>query len=119
MALGVRAHQQSVRPALSGSDRIPAAEHRRVRRRQGQVLSARLSALVMVVASALVGGAATAQAAAPQRVMSLNLCTDQLLLQLLPPERIASVTYLSRERSNAYRVAEAQRVPMNHGLAEE
>jgi iron complex transport system substrate-binding protein len=74
--------------------------------------------MLWVAASAL-AGAANAQSAAPQRVMSLNLCTDQLLLQLLPPERIASITYLSRSQSDSYRTAEAERVPVNHGLAEE
>ena len=33
--------------------------------------------------------------AKPQRIVSLNLCTDQLLLQLVEPERIAALTYLS------------------------
>ena len=34
--------------------------------------------------------------AAPQRVASLNLCTDELLLMLAEPEQIASVTHLSQ-----------------------
>jgi iron complex transport system substrate-binding protein len=34
--------------------------------------------------------------AAPRRVVSLNLCTDELLLALAPPEQIASVTYLAQ-----------------------
>ncbi len=41
-------------------------------------------------------------AAPAQRVMSLNLCADQLLLDLLPPARITSVTYLSRQRNESY-----------------
>jgi iron complex transport system substrate-binding protein len=52
-------------------------------------------------------------------VMSLNLCTDGLLLDLVPIERIASVTYLARSRSNAYQWSAAAKVPINHGLAEE
>ena len=35
---------------------------------------------------------AGAAAAAPQRIVSLNLCTDGLLLALVPPERIAALT---------------------------
>ena len=31
------------------------------------------------------------------RVMSISLCTDQLLLALLPPERITSVTWLAHD----------------------
>ncbi len=57
----------------------------------------------------------------PQRVVSLNVCTDQLLMLLVDPERIASVTYLSRDpRTVPSELLEiAQGVPVNHGLAEE
>ena len=58
-------------------------------------------------------------AAVPQRVTSLNLCSDQLLLELLPPDHIASVTYMSRESYQSYRTAEARRVGVNHGQAEQ
>jgi iron complex transport system substrate-binding protein len=51
--------------------------------------------------------------------MSLNLCTDQLLLQLLPPERITSVTYLSRSPEYSFLNGEAFGVPINYGTAEE
>jgi len=55
----------------------------------------------------------------PQRVMSLSLCTDALLLDLLPPERITSVTYLSHESTDPALAAEAARVGVNYGSAEE
>lgn len=55
----------------------------------------------------------------PQHVMSLSLCTDDLLLDLLPPERISSITYLSRNPSNSFQWPQAARVPINHGNAEE
>ena len=32
---------------------------------------------------------------APRRIVSLDLCTDQLLVELVPRERIAAVTHLS------------------------
>jgi iron complex transport system substrate-binding protein len=51
--------------------------------------------------------------------MSLNLCSDELLLDLVPSGRIASVTYYARARSNAYRWSQAAAVPINYGLAEE
>lgn len=57
--------------------------------------------------------------ARPLRVMSINLCTDQLVLALLPPSRITSVTWLSREPGGSVMAAAAARVPINHGLAEE
>jgi iron complex transport system substrate-binding protein len=63
--------------------------------------------------------AAEAQLRPPQRVMSLNQCSDQLLLSLLPLERITSVTYLARQLTNSYYAAAASRVRINYGLAEE
>lgn len=60
-----------------------------------------------------------AQAKAPQRVMSLNLCPDQLLLEMLPPERITSVTYIAHTSNNAKLRARASKVGINYGLSEE
>jgi iron complex transport system substrate-binding protein len=51
--------------------------------------------------------------------MSLSLCTDALLLDLLPAERITSITYLSRQPGNAVVWPQAARVPINHGSVEE
>jgi len=73
---------------------------------------------VAILALAVVGGSLAA-AAKPQQVMSLNLCTDQLLLQLLTPERIASVTYLSRGPDTGWPAADASRVAVNYGTSEE
>ena len=69
--------------------------------------------------AALAMGAASAADSKPMRVMSLNLCTDGLILDLLPRERIASVTYLSRSPSNSFRSLEAAHVPVNYGTGEE
>ena len=57
--------------------------------------------------------------ARPQRVVSLNLCTDELVLRLARPEAVASVTWLSRDPRNANMAERAQVVPVNHGLVEE
>lgn len=62
---------------------------------------------------------AAAADAGPQHVMSLSMCTDELLLELLPPERIASVTYYSRDRSNSYQWPQAAKVRINWGTVEE
>ncbi len=66
-------------------------------------------------------GAAPAYSAAagPQHVMSLSMCTDDLLLELLPPERIASITYYSRDPSNSYQWPLAAKVRVNTGTIEE
>jgi iron complex transport system substrate-binding protein len=78
-------------------------------------------ALALFGAMALVSLSVTVRAddRKPHRVMSLNLCTDQLILQLLPPERIASVTYISRIPGYSFLTAQAQRVPVNYASAEE
>lgn len=60
-----------------------------------------------------------AESGPPARVMSLNLCTDQLAMAVAAPGQLISVSYLSRDpdMSPMYRQAEAY--PVNHGLAEE
>jgi iron complex transport system substrate-binding protein len=75
--------------------------------------------LLSAAVAFVLGSAAAAAPAKPQRVMSLNLCTDQLVLQLLPPERIASVTYLSRGPDTGWSAVDASRVAINYGTSEE
>lgn len=72
-----------------------------------------------VVAAALLVFAGQAAAAPPRRIMSLNICTDELLLDLVPASRIASVTFLSRERASLKAWPQGADVPVNHGTAEE
>src|SRR5215475_14999377 len=55
----------------------------------------------------------------PGRVMSLTVCTDELLMDLAPPSRIASISYLSREKAALKLWPEAARLPLNHNSAEE
>jgi len=55
----------------------------------------------------------------PVRVMSMNGCTDQLVLALLPRERIASVTTLARDPEYSLLAARARAIPTNRGLAED
>lgn len=52
----------------------------------------RLAAALAALALACAGGGAAAGEAAPQRVASLNLTADELLVELLPPERLVAVT---------------------------
>jgi iron complex transport system substrate-binding protein len=60
-----------------------------------------------------------AAAASPHRIMSLKVCTDELLLDLVPPSRIASVTFLSREAASLRVWPQAANIKVNHGTAEE
>jgi len=59
------------------------------------------------------------RAAKPQRIVSLNLCTDQLLMQMVPHERIRAVTYLAQDAQSSGMAAEARRLPATIGVAEE
>jgi iron complex transport system substrate-binding protein len=56
---------------------------------------------------------------APRRIVSLNLCTDQLVLALADRAAVRSVTWLARDPQSAVLAAAAAEVPVNHGLAEE
>lgn len=57
--------------------------------------------------------------AKPARIVSLNLCADELVLRLADLRNVASVTWLARDPRNANVADLAARVPVNHGLAEE
>ncbi len=55
----------------------------------------------------------------PQRVVSVNLCTDQLLLMLADRKQIASVSHLAVEPTSSFMADEASTFPINHAGAEE
>ncbi|OYW45902.1 MAG: hypothetical protein B7Z08_04880 [Sphingomonadales bacterium 32-68-7] len=55
----------------------------------------------------------------PQRIFSANLCSDLLLLMLVPKERIASITHLAREPVAVLMPGADEGVRINHGTAEE
>jgi iron complex transport system substrate-binding protein len=59
------------------------------------------------------------RAESPQRIVSLNLCTDQLLMTLVQPTRISSITWLSRTEGDPELLPLAQRLQVNQGSAEE
>jgi iron complex transport system substrate-binding protein len=76
------------------------------------------TALLVAIAIMLVP-AALGAAGIPKRIVSLNLCTDELVLRLADRSNIASITWLSKDRISANVVDLAADVPVNHGLAEE
>ena len=75
----------------------------------------------------LLAGGSTLQArapagplhSAPERIVSLNLCTDQLLMQMAAPERIAAISYLARDPRTSAMAEEARHLPVTSGVAEE
>jgi iron complex transport system substrate-binding protein len=76
------------------------------------------AALLVAIAIMLVPAALSA-AGTPKRIVSLNLCTDELVLRLADRANIASITWLSKDRISANVVDLAADLPVNHGLAEE
>lgn len=75
-----------------------------------------VAACALLVAFAAAAGAEEAR---PQRIVSINMCTDELLLRLADKARIASVTWLSQDARNANMAEAAKAFPANHGMAEE
>ncbi|NDV48566.1 MULTISPECIES: ABC transporter substrate-binding protein [unclassified Salipiger] len=61
---------------------------------------------------------ATAQDA-PARVVSMNLCTDQLAMLLAAPGQLLSVSKLARDPMSSAMADAAMAYPVNHGQAEE
>jgi len=55
----------------------------------------------------------------PERVVSMNLCTDQLVLQLADRRNIASITYMADDPKISYFAKRAIGHQKNFGLAEE
>ncbi|MEW8231175.1 MAG: ABC transporter substrate-binding protein [Candidatus Thiodiazotropha endolucinida] len=55
----------------------------------------------------------------PRRVVSVNLCSDQLLLLLAGPRQVASVSHLATEPASSFVAEQAARYPLNHARAEE
>jgi iron complex transport system substrate-binding protein len=74
----------------------------------------RLFAAIVLLTCSITGSAGP-----PQRIVSLNFCSDELLLALVPVERIASLTSLAGTDGNPAERALARQLPANHGSAEE
>jgi iron complex transport system substrate-binding protein len=77
----------------------------------------RLAALALALALAPFAGAAAA--AAPERVVSINLCTDQLALTLAAPGQLASVSRMAQDPRTSPMAEAAAALPGNAARAEE
>lgn len=76
-------------------------------------------ALLLLGGCAAHAPATPAASTRPMHVMSVNQCTDQLVLALLPPDRIASVSWLARDPTGSLMAAKAARVATNRGQVED
>ena len=55
----------------------------------------------------------------PKRVVSINVCTDQLAILLAREGQLQSVSYLSQDPELSVMAAKARQLPANHAQAEE
>ena len=55
----------------------------------------------------------------PERIVSMNVCTDQLLMLIADHSRISSVSHLAHQSENSAMWESARKFPANHGMAEE
>lgn len=78
----------------------------------------RLLPLLVLIAVMLAAPVAGAQPR-PSRIVSINLCTDQLLMKLADRDQIRSVTYMARDERVSLIAEEARSLPGNNGEAEE
>ena len=76
----------------------------------------RLGMLAMTLA---VMAAVPAWAEGPRRIVSLDLCTDQLLIELVDRRRIAAVTHLAADPAVSAIPEKARGLPVTRGQAED
>ena len=74
-----------------------------------------LKAILGTIATLGVGFSAPLIAAIPERVASLNMCTDELVLLLAAPEQVISVTHLAQDRHEFAFWRTARRYEANDG----
>lgn len=76
-------------------------------------------AVSFLLISLMIGMPFSASYSEPRRVVSTNLCTDQLALLIAHPDQILSLSYLSADENSSVLFKQARQYPVNHGLAEE
>lgn len=86
--------------------------------RQGIRLTPWVAAVLCLLLAALLAGRANA-GDPPRRIVSINLCADQLLLMLVPRERIAAVSFIADDPEVSAMATEAAGMPQVHSEAEE
>lgn len=64
-------------------------------------------------------GASVSAQDLPRRIVSMNLCTDELLLMLVNKSRIASVSYFAADADYSSLANLAEDIPLNRGQADE
>ena len=81
-----------------------------------------LGGLAGALGAACLAAFASAQPQAPERpsrIVSLDLCADQLLIELVERNRIAAVTHLAADPAVSAIPEKARGIPITHGAAED
>jgi len=78
-----------------------------------------LFVFLLLVGVAHSADADTETAKKPQRIASLGLCTDQILLMLVDASRIATVNHQAIDPVASYMAKAVGNIPLNYGSAEE
>jgi iron complex transport system substrate-binding protein len=78
-----------------------------------------LKRIGVVVVCACLAQAGAAASEPPQRIVSLNMCTDQLLVDLVAPERIAGISYLGTDTTLSAEARRLTKFKTLRGTAEE
>lgn len=85
-----------------------------------KIASSRLLAGILLIPGIFYAGFSGADVSTPaQRIVSINLCLDALLVKLVEPARIDSLFYLSADPQFSSIAEEAKKHNLNHGLAED
>ncbi len=78
-----------------------------------------MGSVVVASAASIAPPLGGGEKAHPQKIVSLNLCTDQIVMMLVESPRIASISYLAREANVSALAGVAAKLPINYGKAEE
>ena len=79
----------------------------------------RLKRAALAAALTCLPASSAAAKDAPRRVVSMNVCTDQMAMLVAADGQLYSVSYLAGNPGTSVLAAEAGRYAVNHGLAEE
>lgn len=82
-------------------------------------IAARSWRRICAVALALILAAPALAGEPPRRVVSMNVCTDQLAMLLAAPGQLLSVSFLATDPGSSALAGQAASYRLNHGLAEE
>lgn len=76
-------------------------------------------AMLMLAWLAATPGLAAAESPPPKRVVSMNLCTDQMAMLVAAPGQLYAVSHLAVDPTESALALQAKGYVINHGLAEE